>query len=120
VGSKEAAFAAANAAEQKKAKSTAVLEVTQVTLLADYFVFTGGESKAQVKAIADHVAYSLGKLGRKARSIEGLSDARWVLLDFGDVIVHILQDKERSYYKLEQFWNNALLVDREQWLDDDI
>ncbi len=119
VGSKSAAFAAANAAERKKGKSTSVLDVRQVTLLADYFVFTGGESKAQVKAIAEEVAASLAKLGAKARSIEGMSDARWVLLDFGDVIVHILQDKERHYYKLEQFWNNALLVDREDWLDDD-
>jgi ribosome-associated protein len=120
VGSRDAAFAAANAAGRKKAKSTSVLDVRQVTLLADYFVFTGGESKAQVKAIAEEVAATLAAFGRKPRSMEGLSEARWVLLDFGDVIVHILQDKERDYYKLEQFWNNALIVDREEWFDDDI
>lgn len=118
-GSKEAAFLAANAADRKKAKLITVLDVKQVTLLADYFVFTGGESKAQVKAIAEEVAHSLSKSGRKPRSMEGLSEARWVLLDFGDVIVHVLQEKERDYYKLEQFWNNALIVSREEWFDDD-
>ena len=120
VSSKDSAFQAANAAERKKALSTVVLDVRQVTLLADYFVFTGGESKAQVKAIAQEVTDSLAKLGRKARTMEGLGEARWVLLDYGDVIIHVLQDRERSYYKLEQFWNNALVVNEEEWSDDNL
>lgn len=82
--------------------------------MADYFVITGGESKAQVKAIAESVRETLGKEGRKPKSLEGMSEARWVLLDFGDVIVHVLQSQEREYYRLEQFWNHALLVDWEK------
>jgi len=120
VGSRDAAFQAANAAQRKKAKSIVVLDVRQVTLLADYFVFTGGESKAQVKAIADEIAESFAKLGRKVKTIEGLSEGRWVLLDYGDVIIHILQEKERDYYKLEQFWNHALVVDEDEWSDDNL
>lgn len=110
---KTALYCAA-AAEIKKANSIVVLDCKQVTLLADYFVFTGGESKAQVKAIAESVRETLGKEGRKPKSLEGMSEARWVLLDFGDVIVHVLQSQEREYYRLEQFWNHALLVDWEK------
>lgn len=113
------AFAAAQAADRKKSKSTVVLDVSKVTLMADYFIFAGGESKAQVKAIAEEVRLTLNKLGRPDRVVEGLTEARWVLLDYGDVIVHVLQDKERDYYKLEQFWNHALVVDSKEWLEDD-
>jgi ribosome-associated protein len=118
ISSREAAFLAANACEAKLAKSTIVLEVSSVTVLADYFVIAGGESAAQVNAIADAVDDALGAKGYKARSIEGKSEARWVLLDFGSVIVHVLQEKERSYYKIEQFWNHALIVDRQEWVED--
>ena len=89
-----------------------MLDVKQVTVLADFFVITGGDSPAQVKAIVDSVDESLTKLGYKPRSIEGKKEGRWVLLDFGDIIVHVLHEKERNYYKLEQFWNHALIVDR--------
>jgi len=119
VDSKEAAFIAAQAADSKKAKSTVVLDVRQVTLLADYFVFTGGDSKNQVKAIAEEVKSRLARLGRKDRAVEGMTEGRWVLLDYGDVIIHVLQDRERDYYKLEQFWNNALVVDSAEWSDND-
>lgn len=115
VDSRKAAFEAANAAETKKAHDTVVLDVGKVTLLADYFVITGGDTAAQVKAIVEAVDEHLTKLGYRAQSIEGKQDARWVLLDYGDVIVHVLQERERNFYKLEQFWNHALIVDRKEW-----
>lgn len=119
VESRKLAFMAASAAETKKAISTVVLDVGQVTLIADYFVFTGGESKAQVKAIAEAILEKMDKCGRQAKSVEGLRDARWVLIDMGDVIIHILQGEERDYYKLEQFWNNALIVNPDEWINSD-
>ncbi len=112
---KDAAFAAANAAENKKAKGTIVLDVGQVTLLADYFVITGGDSTAQVRAIVESVDEALTQRGLRAR-IEGKQEGRWVLLDYGDIIVHVLHEKERNFYKLEQFWNHALIVDRADWV----
>jgi ribosome-associated protein len=112
VDSRCAALAAEDAAETKKANGTIVLDVRQVTLLADYFVVTGGDSANQVKAIAEAVDEKMSELGYPARSIEGKTEGRWLLLDYGDIIVHVLQDKERFYYKLEQFWNNALVVHR--------
>jgi ribosome-associated protein len=116
--SRTAAFLAAKACESKKANSTVVLDVSKVTLLADYFVITGGESAAQIRAIVDAVDESLTKEGLKARSIEGKTESRWVLLDFGSVIVHVLQEKERNFYKIEQFWNHGLIVDREEWVEE--
>ena len=113
--SRNVAFVAANAAESKKAVGTLILEVKTVTILADYFVITGGQSTSQVKAIADAIDNELAKLGLKPKSVEGKSEGRWVLLDYEDIIVHILQEKERNYYKLEQFWNHALIVDRNEW-----
>lgn len=118
VDSQAAAYLAANACESKKAKSTTVLDVSKVTLLADYFVIAGAESAAQVRAIVDAVDDTLRQAGFKPKSIEGKTEARWVLLDFGYVIVHVLQEKERNYYKIEQFWNHALIVDREEWVQE--
>lgn len=117
--SKDAAYLAANSAESKKAVSTLILDVKTVTVMADYFVITGGQSTSQVRAIADAIDDALGKLGLKTKSIEGKQEGRWVLMDYGDVIVHILQETERNKYKLEQFWNHALIVDRNEWFKED-
>ncbi|MDP3507381.1 MAG: ribosome silencing factor [Candidatus Melainabacteria bacterium] len=118
IDARTAAFIAANACESKLAQSTVVLDVASVTVLAEYFVFAGGESAAQVKAIANAVDQALGAHDFKRKSIEGMSEARWVLLDYGSVIVHVLQEKERSFYKIEQFWNHALIVDRQEWVEE--
>ena len=118
IDSRTAAFAAANAAEAKKGYGTVVLDVKEVTLLADYFVIVGGETQTQIKALVEAVDATLSGMGCKLFAREGGKDARWVLLDYGDVIVHVLQEKERNYYKLEQFWNQALVVDRREWLVD--
>jgi ribosome-associated protein len=116
--SQRAAFTAANLAESKKAFGTVVLDVRQVTVLADYFVITGGDTAVQVRAIVDAIDKGLSELGHRARSIEGKADARWVLLDYSDVIIHVLQERERSFYRLEQFWNQALVVDRKLWVEE--
>ncbi len=106
---------AAQQAEEKKGAGTLVLEVGQVTPLADFFVITGGDSVNQVNAIADAIVDALAKLGKSPLAVEGKKDGRWVLLDFGSIIVHVLKEQERNYYKLEQFWNQALVVDRSSW-----
>lgn len=116
VDSRLAAFAAANAAEAKKGHGTIVLDVRQITLLADYFVITGGDTANQVRAQVEAIDKKLAQLGYRLRSCEGKAESRWVLLDYGDIIVHVLHEKERSFYKLEQFWNHALIVDRKKWL----
>ena len=117
--SKTMAFLAANLAESKKALTTLVLDIRTVSVLADYFVITGGSTPPQVRAIADGIDQGLGELGLAPKSIEGKKEGRWILMDYNDIIVHILQEKERNYYKLEQFWNHALIVDRNEWYRDE-
>jgi ribosome-associated protein len=112
---RKAAYAAANAAESKKANGTVVLDVKQVTTMAEFFVITGGDSPAQIRAIVDAIDDALSELGYKHGKVEGRQDGRWVLIDFGDVIIHVLHEKERSFYKLEQFWNHALIVQKDEW-----
>lgn len=119
VSSREAAYVAANIAESKKAEGTIVLDVRKVTVLADFFVICGASSPAQVRSIVDNIEHSLASLGYRAHTVEGKTEARWVLLDCGQIIVHVLQERERSLYNLERFWNHALIVDRSTWLDEE-
>jgi len=117
VSPRQAAYAAANVAESKKAEGTIVMDVRKVTVLADFFVICGASSPMQVKAIVDNIEKTLAPLGYHARIVEGKMEGRWVLLDFGQIIVHVLQEHERSLYSLERFWNHALIVDRSSWVD---
>jgi ribosome-associated protein len=97
-----------------------VLDVRQVTLIAEYFVITGADNANQVRAIVESIGERLAQLGDRKGLVEGKQEGRWVLLDYGDVIIHVLQDRERNFYKLEQFWNHALIVPEEEWRDEDL
>lgn len=119
VDSQQAAYIAANAAEAKKSLGTLVLDVGQVTVLADYFVIAGGDTLTQVRAIVDSIEEALSQVGLRPRSIEGKKEGRWVLMDFEQIIVHVLHERERNFYKLEQFWNHALIVDPSEWLEEE-
>ncbi len=107
IESKIKAIAAATASADKKANNPAVLELTKLTEIADYFVICSGDSHVHVKAIAEHIDDELRKQGIKPLSVEGLSSARWVLMDYGDVIVHVFDNETRFYYELEKLWLDA-------------
>ncbi len=91
-------------AENKKAVDISVLKVTELTTVTDYFVITNGTSSTQNQAIADEIAK---KSGKKPISIEGYDTAEWILIDFGEVIVHIFSEEKRAYYDLESLWADA-------------
>ncbi|MGC8713392.1 MAG: ribosome silencing factor [Leptodesmis sp.] len=111
------ALAAIRAAEERKAGDIALLRVTEVSLLADYFVIVTGYSKVQVRAIANSVADKLEEEMRRAPlHTEGMAEATWVLQDYGDVIVHTLMPNERDFYDLEAFWGHAERVNYEALL----
>ncbi len=118
--SRAAALEAAAASQEKKGLGPIILDVRRVTLLADYFVIVGGESRQQVKAIVEAVGSRLETMGLRPRSVEGVREGRWVLMDYGDVIVHVLQERERNFYKLEQFWSQGLIVDCSEWVQDQV
>jgi ribosome-associated protein len=98
----------ATAADDRKAADIVLLNVSEISYLADYFVIATGFSNVQVKAIArsieDKVAEALHRLPSRT---EGKTEGRWVLLDYGDVIVHIFTPQEREFYNLEAFWGHA-------------
>lgn len=105
-------LAAIQAADDRKAGDIVLLRVTEVSLLADYFVLVTGYSKVQVRAIANAVAdHVQEELLRAPLHTEGMAESTWVLQDYGDVIVHILMPQEREFYNLEAFWGHAERID---------
>ena len=108
------AVIAARAAEERKGTDVTLLEVTEVSYLADYFVLVSGFSAVQVRAIARSVEEALEtECNRRPLRTEGLLEGSWVLQDFGEVIVHIFLPDEREFYNLEAFWGHAHKLDYE-------
>jgi ribosome-associated protein len=96
------------AALDKKASGLEVLEVTELTSLADYFIICSGASERQAVAIADGIEEKLRvDSGTKPRLVEGLSPGRWVVMDYGDFIVHVFTEECRTFYGLERLWGDA-------------
>lgn len=104
------ALQAATAAADKKAKDILVLDIQELTPMADYFVICSANSGAQVEAVARAVTDKLESLGLRCKATEGMSEARWVLMDFGDVIVHVFRPEDREFYHLERLWGDAQTV----------
>lgn len=105
--SKHKALQAARAALDKKAKDVLILDLKNLTTVTDYFVICSGESVTHVKAIAGGVDEGFSGAGIKPLGIEGLSYSHWVLMDYGDVIVHIFEEGTRKFYELEKLWIDA-------------
>ena len=104
------AKAAVDIASDKKASDITLLDIREVAAFADYFVICSANNPRQIQAIADAIDEELGKQGAKVLHREGVAETGWVLLDFGDVIVHIFGVREREYYRLERLWNEAKTV----------
>ena len=105
--SKDKALECARAAIDKKAENLKVLDLTQISGFTDYFVICSGMSDRQVQAIADSVESAMVSQDHEPLSIEGYADGRWVLMDFGDVVIHVFLDALREYYDLENLWADA-------------
>jgi len=107
---KELALAMARGAIEKKAESLVVLDVRGVTYLADYFIICSGNTTRHAKAIADEIDYRLSAEGIFPTHVEGFPDCRWVLMDYGDIIVHVFDAETRAYYDLDGLWGDAPIV----------
>ena len=113
---REIAVRAAKALDAKRAKDIVVLKVDEMTVITDYMVIATGRSVPQVKALCEHVEEELAKEDVFARRREGMSEGRWCVLDYGDVMVHIFHEQDREYYQLERLWStgsNELAIDFE-------
>jgi ribosome-associated protein len=102
--------AALRAASDKKALDLVVLDLREIASFTDYFVIASGTNVRQVQAIADEVVEQLKKQGTRALRVEGYSTAEWVLVDYGDFILHVFEDKARKFYDLERLWRDAARV----------
>ena len=98
------------AASDKKAEDVTVLNVSEVTTIADLFVICSGRGERQVQAIADGIVERLTASGRRPLGVEGYAEGRWVLVDLGDVVVHAFVPEERERYRLERLWGDAPVV----------
>jgi len=105
------------AADDKRAEDIVALDVAEVSLMADYFVILSADSRRQVQAIADNVVDFIRKAGSDVKSVEGRTAGEWVLIDCGDVVVHVFQKEARQHYNLEKLWSDAPLVDVDQWVN---
>jgi len=106
----ELALRAANAAADKKAKDIVVLDIHDLTPMADCFVICSATSSTQVQAVARAVRDKMGEAGIACKGTEGADEARWVLLDFGDLVVHVFRPEERDFYHLERLWGDARAI----------
>jgi ribosome-associated protein len=112
VESREKALLAAAAAEARLAEHVTVLDVQEHTPVTDFFVIASGTNRIQIKAITEAVEDALRAVGERPGRAEGREGDRWVLLDFGDVVIHIFAPVERAYYDLERLWGDAPIVER--------
>lgn len=103
-----------DALEDMKARDIKELDVSKISGFTDYMVICTGNSNRQVKAIADNVALQAKKEGHPPNGVEGIQASEWVLIDLGDVIVHVMQQNARDFYQLEKLWNPEFGPDSEE------
>ncbi len=107
----ETAVLAAKAIDGKKGLNIQVIEITDISVLADYMVIATGSSSTHVKALADEVEYQLDKSGISVSHIEGYRSNTWILLDYIDVIVNVFDEEARAFYDLDRMWQDGKPVD---------
>ncbi len=99
------------AMEDKKAEDIRVIDISEVSVLADYFIIASGSNRSQIQAIADNVQESLGRAGYELKQVEGYNTANWILMDFNDVIIHVFDKENRLFYNLERIWRDGKDID---------
>lgn len=111
---KEMVKLAVGALEDKKGEDIRVIDIHEVSVLADYFLIASGGNANQVQAMTDNVEEILGKAGYTCRQIEGYQSANWILMDYGDIIVHIFCREDRLFYDLERIWRDGKVVELDE------
>ena len=109
--SREMVKTAVNAIEEKKGEDIRVIDISNVSVMADYFIIANGSNTNQVQAIVDNVDEMMHKAGYKEPRVEGYRSAAWILLDYDDVIVHIFSKEDRMFYNLERIWKDGQEID---------
>lgn len=105
--SRELAKIAYNALDEKKGINISIINISEISTLADYFIIAGGNNENQVKALANSVEEEMYKVDCKPKHIEGFDNANWILMDFSDIIVHVFNEEDRLFYDLERIWRDG-------------
>ena len=111
--SRKMAILALNAMKEKK-EDIRIIDIEKISTLADYFLIASGTNRNQVHAIADFVEEKLGRAGYEVQHTEGYESANWILLDYGDIIVHIFDRKNRLYYDLDRIWRDGMAISEDE------
>ena len=118
MNSKELLEMAVKAGDGRRAEDITALQVDEISPMADYFVIMTGGSDRQVQAIANAIIEKAHETGVNIGSVEGKNHAHWVLIDLGDVVVHVFREETRHFYNLEKLWSDAPIVNVNQWVND--
>ena len=113
---KEMTKIALRALDDKKAMDVKVIDIHEVSVLADYFVIASGSNKNQVQAMVDNVEEMLTKAGYEPKQIEGTRNSSWILMDYGDLIIHVFDEENRLFYDLERIWRDGKVLEMEEFL----
>lgn len=97
--------------DDKQAEDIIILDVKGITSIADYFVIASADNERKVKSLANEVDELLEENDFALKSKEGMDTARWILMDYGDIIIHLFKDEERDFYKIEKIWKDAINVE---------
>ena len=111
MNSNEIAKLAITALEDKKAEDIKIIDISEVSVIADYFIIANGTNRNQIQTLSDHVEETLGRAGVDLKQVEGYNNANWVLLDFRDVIIHIFDKENRLFYDLERIWRDGKMIE---------
>ena len=117
MNSKEITRLAIRALEEKKAENIEVIYISEVSVIADYFIIANGTNHNQNQALADSVEETIGRAGGNLKQVEGYDTANWILMDFLDVIVHIFDRDNRLFYDLERIWRDGRQIDLSEFQD---
>ncbi|MCR5793282.1 MAG: ribosome silencing factor [Lachnospiraceae bacterium] len=103
-----------DALEDKKAENITIIDIQNLTTIADYFVIADGTNTSQVQALVDNVEEKLAKAGERPIRIEGIKNSGWILMDYGNFVVHIFSKEDRLFYDLEQIWRDGKTISVEE------
>ena len=107
---------ACKAIDDKKGQDIKVIDIHNVSVIADYFVIASGTNSNQVQAIVDNVEEQLGRAGFEPKQIEGTRNSNWILMDYGDLIIHVFDEENRLFYDLERIWRDGKELDVSEFL----
>lgn len=111
--SKEKAKLIYDTLDNKLAVDVSIIDISNISILADYFIIAGGKNKSHIQTLADSINDDLAKAGEHPKQIEGYNTASWILMDYGDVIVHIFSEEDRLFYDLEKIWSDGKSISPE-------